>query len=233
MAKSKPEAININTEPQHKIELAPTVPDLTEPETETSKLALTPEPCSDPFDLANLRYDPSTLENTGVQKLLTTIPVKKPKPQTFFRVHPEEEYRLNIALLELEEDGDAYLVNPSVMQVLPDHLTSLVKEATLFTCMSRQGTLFLWPIKAVPAKGRADFAISAREGASHAMKKWVRIAWKRDLGAYEIFEAEKVESCPEPVWPELSFRELMRIAFRDRIITTVNHPVIDDLRWVK
>lgn len=56
------------------------------------------EPSTDPFDLANLRYDPSVMENTGVQKLLTTIPVRKPKAQTNFRVHPDEAYRFNVAL---------------------------------------------------------------------------------------------------------------------------------------
>src|SRR5215831_15684110 len=142
---------------------------------------------SDPLDLAKLRYDPSTMENTGVKKLLTTVPVRKPKAQTYFRVHPDENYRFNVALLELEEDGDSYLVLPPVLAALPEHLAALVKENTLYTCMTRQSTLFMWPIKAVPARGRADFAISAREGASHAMEKWTRIAWKRDLGAYVIF----------------------------------------------
>jgi hypothetical protein len=185
------------------------------------------EPSSDPFDLVNLRYDPSVMENAGVQKLLTTVPVKKPKAQTYFRTRPDEAYRLNVALLELEEDGDNYLVMPSVLQVLPEHLAALIRETTLFTCMTRQGTLFLWPVKAVPAN-RADWAISAREGAFHAMKAWTRIAWKRDLGAYEIFPAEG--KYPDPTWPDLPFQELLRIAFRDRIVTDVTHPVIDTLR---
>lgn len=155
----------------------------------------------DPFDLANLRCDPSVMENTGVQKLLTTTPVRKPKAQTYFRVHPDEAYRFNLALLELEEDGDSYLVMPSVLSALPEHVAVLVKETTLFTCMTRQNTLFLWPGR--PAKGRADWAISAREGAFHAMKEWTRIAWNRDLFAYELFPAEG--NNPDPVWPELPF----------------------------
>jgi len=60
------------------------------------------------------------------------------------------------------------------------------------------------------------------------MTKWVRMKANRDLGAYEIFEAESVMA--EPVWPELSFQQLIKTAFRDRIIADINHPVIRRLR---
>ena len=43
----------------------------------------------DPFDLANLRLDQSFVETAGVKKLLTTVPVRKPNPQDFVRVHPD------------------------------------------------------------------------------------------------------------------------------------------------
>jgi len=34
----------------------------------------------------------------------------------------------------------------------------------------------------------------------------------------------------DPVWPELSFQDLLRIAYRDRMITTLDHPVVKRLR---
>jgi hypothetical protein len=48
------------------------------------------------------------------------------------------------------------------------------------------------------------------------------------LGAYEMFEAEGVMA--DPKWPDLPFMELLRIAFRDRMIDRVDHPVIKRLR---
>ena len=48
------------------------------------------------------------------------------------------------------------------------------------------------------------------------------------LGAYEIFEAQSIMA--DPQWPELSFQELLRIAFRDRLIDRVDHPVVRRLR---
>jgi hypothetical protein len=34
----------------------------------------------------------------------------------------------------------------------------------------------------------------------------------------------------EPVWPDLSFQELIKIAYRDRMITSLEHPVVRRLR---
>ena len=58
---------------------------------------------------------------------------------------------------------------------------------------------------------------SAREAAELATNDWVRVKANMNLGAYEIFKAESVMS--EPEWPELGFWDLIRIAFRDHLIT--------------
>ena len=40
-------------------------------------------PAPDPFDLTSLRLNPSFLETSGVKKLLTTVPARRPGPQDF------------------------------------------------------------------------------------------------------------------------------------------------------
>jgi hypothetical protein len=49
-----------------------------------------------------------------------------------------------------------------------------------------------------------------------------------DLGAYEMFAAES--TIQEPMWPDLPFQELLRIAFKDRYIGSLDHPIIKRLR---
>ena len=49
----------------------------------------------DPFDLDSLRLNPSFLETSGVKKLITTVPTRRPSPQDFVRVHPSPKYRDN------------------------------------------------------------------------------------------------------------------------------------------
>jgi hypothetical protein len=35
---------------------------------------------------------------------------------------------------------------------------------------------------------------------------------------------------PDPEWPEVSFQEILKIAFKDKIIQSIDHPVIQRLR---
>ena len=69
---------------------------------------------------------------------------------------------------------------------------------------------------------------SAAEGAQRAMTQWVRIKANMSLGAYEMYVAESVIT--DPVWPEQTFPELLRIAFRDRLVDRIDHPVVKRLR---
>jgi hypothetical protein len=68
----------------------------------------------DPFDLDSLRLNQDFAATVGVKKALTTILVRKPDRQWFVRVHPDADYRLETAVLELKEDGETYLIAPGL-----------------------------------------------------------------------------------------------------------------------
>ena len=63
-----------------------------------------------------------------------------------------------------------------------------------------------------------------------ARKHWVRVESNRALGAYETSGALAAD-LPDPVWPELSLEELLHIAFRDHIIDTVDHIILNEVAW--
>lgn len=179
----------------------------------------------DPFDLASLRLNPSFLETAGVKKLLTTVPARRPNQQEFVRVHPGEAYRDNFAMIDLRDDREDYLVRPELMTSLASEITN----KTLFTAINRQGVVFLWPVKLpAPDDRKTEWARSAREAAETAVHKWVRVKANLHLGAYEIAVAEHEMS--DPVWPDLPFQELVRLAYRDRLVTAIDHPVVKRLR---
>jgi hypothetical protein len=69
---------------------------------------------------------------------------------------------------------------------------------------------------------------SAHEAASTAVTSWTRVTPNMNLGAYEIRVAPTITV--EPAWPELNFQELLRIAFRDKLITSTDHEVVRKLR---
>jgi hypothetical protein len=60
------------------------------------------------------------------------------------------------------------------------------------------------------------------------MKDWIRVKANISLGAYEVSVAESTTA--EPAWEKLTFQELIQIAFRDRIITSIDHAVVRRLR---
>jgi hypothetical protein len=182
-----------------------------------------------PFgDLSALRLDQSYADTVGVKKLLTTVPVRKPNRQDFVRVHPDPGYRLTpAAIIEVKEDREVYLVMPSMAQALTGEFATV----TLLTTINRQGTLHLWPVKLPDPQGRQnEWHRSAAEGAERAMKKWVRVTASMSLGAYEIFEAGG--DLPDPVWPDFSFQEILKIAFRERLVDRPDHPLVQRLQGI-
>lgn len=184
-----------------------------------------PSPSPDPFDLTNLRLDQSFTESAGVKKLLVTVPVRRPHPQDFVRVHADPEYRATLALIELKDDREIYLLPPDIARQVPGEYVM----AMVFTAINRQGVAFLWPVKLPAPDGRVvEWHRSAQEGAELAMQKWVRLKANMALGAYEIFESQGV--IPDPEWPEQPFQELLRIAFKERLVTSLDHAVIKRLR---
>jgi hypothetical protein len=179
----------------------------------------------DPFDLSNLRLSQSFVETAGVKKLLKTVPVHKPNPQDFVRVHPNPEYRENFPVIELKDEREEYVITTALV---PELVGEFVNK-TLFTAINRQGVLFLWPVRLPDPEGKQmEWWRSAREAAELAMKQWIRTKANTSLGAYEMFVAESAMS--EPVWPEATYQELIRLAFRDRLISSLDHPVIKRLR---
>jgi hypothetical protein len=184
-----------------------------------------PGTAPDPFNPAALRLDPSYAETIGVRRHLMTVPVRKPNRQEFFRVHSDPLYRLTpAAIVELKEDRETYLITPAIAQQLPDEFAA----ATLLTAVNRQGVLFIWPLKLPGSDGKqSDWHRSATEAAEIAMTRWSRLKANMSLGAYELFEA--TGDLPDPEWPELTFPEILKIAFRNYYVDRLDHPLIKRL----
>jgi hypothetical protein len=139
---------------------------------QASSSEATNAPPPDPFDLNLLRLDQSFVEAAGVKKLITTVPVRRPNPQDFIRVRAEPDYRETLALIELRDDRETYLLTPDIARQLPGEYVM----ATLYTAINRQGVVSLWPVKLPPPDGRViEWHRSAAEAAELAMKKWVRL----------------------------------------------------------
>ena len=177
------------------------------------------------FDLARYRLSQDFAASAGVTKLLTTVPVRKPSPHTFVAFSERPDYRMDTVLLSHKEENEFYLLAPEVAQACQDE----GKPFTLYTYVTRAGNIGIWPVRLPDCDGRdIDWWRSARDAATMFPECWVRIKSSKELGAYEVFQA--TGELEPPVWPPMGFADLVKLAFRDKIIETMDHPVLRRLR---
>ena len=177
------------------------------------------------FDLDNLRLKQDFNETLGVQRILSHVPVRKPNKTNFIRVHPGEDYRMDVGIVEMKEERETYLVTPAMMS--EPGIYELVVPARLVTYITRQGVLALWPLKLEKDGKLNPWHESALEAAQLAEEQWVSVRSDMSLGAYQIFLA--TAELAEPEWPEHAFSELVRLGFKDLIVDTPDHPLIQQL----
>lgn len=176
------------------------------------------------INLDSLRLDQSFDQIIGVQPVLTTVDVRKPKSQEWFRVHPDPAWRLHTAMLELKEERESYLIARNLWNDLWDEILPTV----LYTAVAREGEVFLWPVR-LPRDGRMDkFIETDLRAAKAAETQWVRRYWVPGIKSHKVSAANNLSE--NPVWPEAGFAELLETAFRDRFIRGIDHPVIKKLR---
>jgi hypothetical protein len=181
----------------------------------------------DPFDPASLHLGSDYGKDLGVRKVITTIPCRKPSKSEFFQVRPGAGWRLQTAVLEIESgvERQTYLV----ARHLWSSLEGEVSPALVLTCVSRFGDLFLWRVKLPGADGRTNtWTESALRISQHAENAWCRLVSDTKNGHYSHVEA--TGDLPDPKWPELSFSEIVKIAFKDRFIDSADHTVLRQLR---
>jgi hypothetical protein len=177
------------------------------------------------FDLDSLRLKQDFSETLGIQRVLSHVPVRKPNKTNFIRVHPGEDYRMDVGILEMKEERETFLVTPAMMS--EPGIYELVVPARLVTYITRQGVLALWPLKLEKDGKLNPWHESALEAAQLAEKQWVSVRADMSLGAYQIFLA--TAELPEPEWPEHTFSELVRLGFKGLIVDTPDHPLIQQL----
>lgn len=177
------------------------------------------------IDLEKLKLPQNYASMAGAEKLVTRIPVRKPNKQEFIRVNPDEKYQITTGVIEEKVERETYLVDPSML----DELIGEWVPVRIVTAISRQGVLILWPLKLPDENGRSNpWHEAAIEAAGIAETAWIRLAANMSLGAYEVFKA--IGDLPKPEWPEISFEEMIKIAFKNYYIDKTDHPLVKRLR---
>jgi len=186
------------------------------------KVVVTPAP--NPFDPANLRLKSGNLGVT-LKKVYTSIPVKKrPGKQDYVRTRPSMEWQLVSVVVLEERTGHYYISDPELHDYLQ---VKLGFRALLKVAITRDGDLFLWVLK-LPTTGAyyETWYQSALDIAVRAETKWVKL--ETEAENYNFTEGSGINV--EPEWPDLSFAEILELAFKDRRIDSLDHPLLKRLR---
>lgn len=180
------------------------------------------------FNLEKFRVDDSNhAEHGGGTKLLTTIPVRRPSKESWFRSHPNPNFRFPARLIELKEQNEVYLVGRDLWSELSGESTFVTK--LLIPVKTRQQALLIWPIRLPGADGRLDaWNTSALDAVDIARDKWIRLSPNKSLGAYEVIQGPEPQA--QVIWPDQPFEALLAIAFKGKVIESLDHPVIRELR---
>ncbi len=160
--------------------------------------------------------------------IITDVSFSKPKPKHFFRTRPSEisgKTNLFAFIEDSDSDHTIYLVSPDIFE----EFKSECYLAKLVTCISRQGSITLWPLR-INKNGRANpWNSSAREAAILAEQNWiVKKAYNPDANCYEFREAQG--NLGKPEWPEIEMDALLKMALKSYFVGDRNHPVIKRLQ---
>ena len=85
----------------------------------------------------------------------------------------------------------------------------------------------IWP---VPILGERIFPVwkSARAAYELAREQWTQIAWDEGRSDYAIEIAEGLDH--QPMWPDKSFEELLKLGFDGKVIDNEDHSYVRRLR---
>lgn len=181
----------------------------------------------DPFEnLERLRLSQDFSAAVAVKPVLTTVSVRKPNRHEFVRVRDSETWRFQTGTFTQKDTRETYMVSPELWSALPGE----VQPTLLVVAISRLSSVpFVWPLMLPGTDGRPNrWHESALEAARLAETQWVRVVADMSAGHYVSFAAQG--ELPEPIWPDATLSELLRLAFGQRFIDDVNHPVLRQLR---
>jgi hypothetical protein len=179
---------------------------------------------TNPFDPKRVRISRRVGEGLDVRPVLASVAVCRPRRQWFVRVHPDPAMHIESFLLHREQDQQFYLVDRDLAPTLPGETVAMA----LFTAVNMSGGVFLWPIRLPDPNGRQhECHVTAHRAAELAQTEWVRISWDQALSNYGVVRARG--QVPEPAWPDADLQKVLSVAFRDRYIDTLDHPVVRQL----
>lgn len=144
-----------------------------------------------------------------------------------FRVNTSPEWQTPGVVMTLEEGGEKshYFVVQKLGGAALATYTGEARLVTLCWWQNTKGQQGLW--WAVPGNTSNTWLKSAQKAINHARTRWVRCTPDHSNGKYKVLGLPVAPAAPE--WPKLSRLEVLKAAFGNRVITSLDHPALANL----
>ena len=183
----------------------------------------------DPFDPQAHAHAATLDEDFAVEAVLDVLSCRKPDKAWWFRSHPDPAFRAVVTLLKDPDQGSMLLVAPALVPQVTLQLPQYVAAYSVTLCVNRQSVPFLFPVP-VQKEGTREHKAHAqqREAVVCARDLWTLLVWDQSKRAYIRKIAKSLSETPQ--WPkDMSMRDLLKLAFSDELVTSMDHPAIRTL----
>jgi hypothetical protein len=175
-------------------------------------------------DLASLRKEQKfTIKRKTV---LVNVTVDRPANNVYFRSHQQHELE-GATILQDRDSRSYYFVIPAMRT--HHKIAKRMRRVTLGLICTWPGHVpLIWPVPTVDGDREFKAWKSARKAYELGKELWTQIVWDEENSDYAIEVAEDINA--DPIWPEKTFEELLKIAFDGKIIDNEDHPYVRRLR---
>ena len=175
--------------------------------------------------LLKSRLPENFIGGAGGIKLPTKPSFGKLSKQRFSRVHPGDEYKFPIYVVENKESGEDYIATPD----MAPHLGKMAQPKILRLAVDNAGTPKLIAQPIVDQSARVTlWTTTMLDAIERAETEWVRIESNMDSQQYFVIVA--AADLGEPNWPNQSMDKLIEAVFLGRVISDESHPLIQQLQ---
>lgn len=145
--------------------------------------------------------------------------------QRFSRVHPGDDYKFPIYVVDVKDSNEVYIATPE----MAPFLGHMAQPKILRLAVDNAGTSRLIAQPIIDQSARTSLWTTTMLGAiERAETEWVRIESNMDSQQYLVIVA--ANDLGEPIWPNQSMDQLIEAVFLGRVISQEDHPLIQQLQ---
>jgi hypothetical protein len=183
---------------------------------------------ADPFDPMNLGISTDYAAAINVKPSAKPFELRKPNDQEYFRSSPRKDHHLVVGSIADKQDmGKIYLVTPTLLDAVKFAFPRAVRAVELVLAQSMMGVSIVWPVPLAEDRG-GKWNSSQRVVCEESKKKWTNL-----VSGQGQYDSEPINNPRVVDWDAFPpFRDVLRQAASERLIDSLDHPLLKKLRGI-